>query len=108
MFAIRLILEDDMNTKQKTEDDFEQMRQYFEKFVHEIENLCRSSIINEVWFTSNDVCRLLKIDKSTLLRYRTTGVIPHSRIMNKYYYKRSDIEELVAKSYIKQKNHKHG
>lgn len=51
---------------------------------------------------NGDVCQILGISKRTLQHYRDTGVVPFIQIGHKCYYKRADIEVLLAKSNSKQ------
>ena len=47
---------------------------------------------------NGDVCRILNISKRTLQHYRDTSVLPFIQIGHKCYYKREDVEVLLAKS----------
>ena len=47
---------------------------------------------------NGDVCRILNISKRTLQHYRYTSVLPFIQIGHKFYYKREDVEKLLAKS----------
>lgn len=53
----------------------------------------------EDWIDSYDVIRLLRISPRTLLTLRTNGTIPYSRINNKIYYRRQDIQKILADNY---------
>ena len=46
---------------------------------------------------NGDVCRILNISKRTLQHYRDTSVLPFIQIGHKCYYKREDVEKLLAK-----------
>nr|WP_242401621.1 helix-turn-helix domain-containing protein [Porphyromonas macacae] len=46
---------------------------------------------------NRDVCRMLNIGKRTLQHYRDTSVLPFIQIGHKCYYKREDVEALLAK-----------
>ena len=50
------------------------------------------------WLHNGDVCKLLNISKRTLQHYRDTGILPFTQIGHKCYYKREDVEALLAKS----------
>ncbi len=54
---------------------------------------------NTEWLTSEEVCQMLKISKKTLQNYRDKGIIPFSKIANRTYYKRADIENCLEESY---------
>lgn len=47
---------------------------------------------------NGDVCRILNISKRTLQHYQDTSVLPFIQIGHKCYYKREDVEALLAKS----------
>ncbi len=47
---------------------------------------------------NGDACRILNISKRTLQHYRDTSVLPFIQIGHKCYYKREDVEVLLAKS----------
>lgn len=47
------------------------------------------------YLTRNEVCKLLKIDLSSLHRWRKEGKIPSFGISNRVYFKRSDIDAII-------------
>lgn len=47
---------------------------------------------------NGDVCQILNISKRTLQHYRDTSVLPFIQIGHKCYYKREDVEALLATS----------
>ena len=47
---------------------------------------------------NGDVCRILNISKRTLQHYRDSSVLPFIQIGHKCYYKREDVEALLANS----------
>lgn len=47
------------------------------------------------WYCNADVCQLLSISLRTLQTYRDKGLIPHSQIGHKCYYKIKDVEEFI-------------
>lgn len=51
------------------------------------------------WLDSQDIMQTLHISKRTLQTLRTNGTLPYSRIGNKIYYKRSDIETILQNNY---------
>ena len=55
------------------------------------------------WLDNQDVMQALYISKRTLQTLRTNGTLPFSRIGNKIYYKRSDIEDILQKNYTNKK-----
>ena len=54
----------------------------------------------EDWIDSYDVIRLLRISPRTLLTLRTNGTIPYSKINNKVYFRRQDIQKILADNYV--------
>ena len=49
----------------------------------------------EVWFNDQDVMFKMSWSKSTLKRRRAEGLLPYSKIRNKYYYKEKDVVYLL-------------
>ena len=47
---------------------------------------------------NGDVCRILNISKRTLQHYRDSSVRPFIQIGHQCYYKREDVEALLANS----------
>ncbi|WHF51381.1 helix-turn-helix domain-containing protein [Chryseobacterium gotjawalense] len=47
------------------------------------------------YLTRSEVCKLLKIDLSSLHRWRKEGKIPSFGISNRVYFKRSDIDAVI-------------
>lgn len=60
------------------------------------------AIINpsEEWLDNQDVMNLLHISIRTLHNFRKNGTIPYSRLGQKLYYKRSDIQRILHDNYI--------
>jgi excisionase family DNA binding protein len=50
------------------------------------------------YLTRSEVCKLLKIDLSTLHRWRIDGIIPSYGLGNRVYFKRSEVEELINRN----------
>lgn len=46
--------------------------------------------------TSAEICKMLKIGRSTYQRYVQAGLLPQVRIMGKVYVKRLDVEKLIT------------
>ncbi len=53
----------------------------------------------EDWIDNIDVIHILHISSRTLHTLRTNGTIPYSRINNKIYYRRQDIQQILADNY---------
>jgi len=52
-----------------------------------------------IWLDNQDVMFMLNISPRTLQTLRSNGTLPFSRINNKIYYRRSDIEKLLNDNY---------
>lgn len=57
--------------------------------------------IKEEWMDGKAVMRALNISKRTLQTIRDTGRLIPSRILKKYYYKVSDIKQLLSDNYVR-------
>ncbi len=53
----------------------------------------------EDWIDNIDVIHILHISSRTLQTLRSNGTIPFSRINNKIYYRRQDIQNILADNY---------
>ncbi|MDV3905501.1 DNA-binding protein [Elizabethkingia anophelis] len=47
------------------------------------------------YLTRSEVCKLLKIDLSTLHRWRKDQMIPSYGFGNRVYFKRSEVEQII-------------
>ncbi|HFK5581695.1 TPA: helix-turn-helix domain-containing protein [Elizabethkingia anophelis] len=47
------------------------------------------------YLTRSEVCQLLKIDLSTLHRWRKDKMIPSYGIGNRVYFKRNEVEQII-------------
>ncbi|QIG89401.1 helix-turn-helix domain-containing protein [Chryseobacterium sp. POL2] len=50
------------------------------------------------YLTRSEVCKLLKIDLSSLHRWRKEGKIPSYGVGNRVYFKRSEVEQIINKN----------
>lgn len=50
------------------------------------------------YLTRSEVCKLLKIDLSTLHRWRKENIIPCYGMQNRVYFKRSEVEQIINKN----------
>lgn len=55
------------------------------------------------WMDNQEVCGILRISKRTLQVYREKGLLPFTRIKNKFFYKPEDVQSLLESSYHPQK-----
>jgi hypothetical protein len=53
----------------------------------------------EDWLDNQDVMQVLHISSRTLQTLRSNGILPFSRIGNKLYYRRFDIQKLLSNNY---------
>jgi hypothetical protein len=53
----------------------------------------------EVIYDSQELMDLLKISKSTLQKMRDEGYIGFSQVNGKFYYRQSDINEMLEKNF---------
>ena len=58
---------------------------------------------NEAWIDGQDVMQTLHISKRTLQTLRDSEMLPYSRINGKFYYKVSDLENLLESNYSQSK-----
>lgn len=63
---------------------------------------------NEAWIDGQDVMQVLHISKRTLQSLRDSGSLPYSRLNGKFYYKLSDIENMLESNYSNIKAGSHG
>lgn len=61
----------------------------------EINKMVEQSFLED-WIDNADVMQTLHISARTLQTMRSNGLIPYSRIGNKLYYRRQDLEKLLA------------
>lgn len=64
----------------------------------EIENLMREAFLDD-WIDNQDVMMMLHISLRSLQSLRSNGILPYSRINNKIYYLRRDVEKLLNDNY---------
>ena len=54
----------------------------------------------ERYYTTEEVCQVLKITKRTLQQYRDDGVIPFVALPGKMLYRESDLRAALEKNYV--------
>ena len=54
----------------------------------------------ERYYTTEEVCQMLKITKRTLQQYRDDGVIPCVALPGKMLYRESDLRAALEKNYV--------
>lgn len=78
------------------------------KAILEVFQKTRLEKFKEAWIDGQDVMQVLHISKRTLQSLRDSGVLPYSRINGKFYYKLSDIENILESNYSILKSGNHG
>lgn len=73
----------------------------------EIDKLIDYSTLND-WIDNQDVMHILHISPRTLQTLRTNGTLPYSRIGNKLYYRKQDIQKILADNYTMYKIRNYG
>lgn len=65
----------------------------------ELLRLSRAEVLRDTWIDNQDVLQTLHISKRTLQTFRDNGTLPYSKIQGKFYYKVSDVEQLLQDNY---------
>lgn len=72
------------------------------KFIKAYIKLLKETRVDKLknsWLDGQDVLLTLHISKRTLQTLRNNGTLPYSKIQGKFYYKVSDVEELLQSNY---------
>lgn len=72
----------------------EMEEQILEKIDHHLEDY-NNREVDRKWIKSSEVCQMLSCSPATLSRYRSEGTLPCSLIQGTYYYKLSDIDQMM-------------
>ena len=72
--------------------------QYLKAYIEAIKD-SKSRKLSEDWLDNQEVLQTLHISPRTLQSYRDNGTLPFSKIEGKFYYKASDIENLLQSNY---------
>ncbi|WP_417859271.1 helix-turn-helix domain-containing protein [Xanthomarina gelatinilytica] len=59
----------------------------------------RAEVLKDTWIDNQDVLHTLHISKRTLQTLRDNGTLPYSKVKGKFYYKVSDVEQLLQDNY---------
>lgn len=59
----------------------------------------RVEVLKDTWIDNQDVLQTLHISKRTLQTFRDNGTLPYSKVKGKFYYKVSDVEQLLQDNY---------
>ena len=76
--------------------------QLMESVLKKLERYCataRPMLGGEVYLTSEEVCKLLRLSSRTLQEYRDSGTIAYYKIGGKILYKQSDIQAMLERYY---------
>ena len=57
-----------------------------------------TGIIPDTWLDRQDLLQLFHVSVRTLQKWRSNGILPYSKIGNKIYYRRSDVEAMLQKA----------
>ena len=79
-------------------------QEQYELLMSRIDTIHKEFSINkknpkEVIYDSQELMDLLKISKSTLQKMRDEGYIGFSQVNGKFYYRQSDINEMLEKNF---------
>ena len=55
------------------------------------------------WMDNQEVCGILRISKRTLQVYREKGLLPFTRVKNKFFYKPEDVQNMLESRPTKKK-----
>lgn len=80
-----------------TEDQYEQLLKRLDELQKQLALKQRNP--EEVIYDSADLLQVLNISKSTLQRMRDEGLIGFSQIQGKFFYRQSDINEMLDRHY---------
>ena len=72
--------------------------------VDSTNNVSTHNDLND-WLDNQDVMFKLHMSLRTLQTLRSNGTLPYSRIRNKIYYRRKDVERLLNDNYSKKGGH---
>ena len=73
--------------------------QLMESVLKKLERYCATMLGGEVYLTSEEVCKLLRLSSRTLQEYRDSGTIAYHKIGGKILYKQSDIQAMLERHY---------
>ena len=76
--------------------------QLMESVLKKLDRYCataRPMLGGEVYLTSEEVCKLLRLSSRTLQEYRDSGTIAYYKIGGKILYKQSDIQAMLERHY---------
>lgn len=78
-----------------SEKRYKELMDSLEEATKGINEICEGDELRV--YTSSDVCERLGISEGLLSRYRYDGLLPFSRVGDKYFYIEEYVEQLQAK-----------
>ena len=69
-------------------------------YIREMRTHYKPQMNGERYYTTEEVCQMLKITKRTLQQYRDDGVIPFVALPGKMLYRESDLRAALEKNYV--------
>lgn len=87
------------------EEQFKELHKALVAFKEEIvSSIQNKQKVYEEPLTEAKVLEMLKVSPKTLRKYRNEGILAYGQIGNKYFYKMSDIEQMLNQAYVKARN----
>jgi hypothetical protein len=86
-----------MNIQVITKEQYEELLNRFDILQKELAKKQKNP--KEVIFDSYEIIKLLNISKSTLQKLRDEGYIGFSQVNGKFFYRQSDINDMIEKNY---------
>ncbi len=87
-----------METRQFSVSDLSMIIQRLNRILDRIESRQRTNP-SEVFFDNQEFIQVMHISKRTAQEWRCNSIIAYSQIGNKFYYRLSDILELLDKNF---------
>jgi 5-bromo-4-chloroindolyl phosphate hydrolysis protein len=87
-----------------TDQAFLQLKKSLEEINNYIRNDKKNHSLEDSCLDIQDVCQILKISKRTLQSYRDSKILGYSQISGKIYFKASDVQTLLDKHYVKNRD----
>ena len=96
-----------MNTPKRFEEIIDELRKDQNSFVSIIERNPGTCPFHhsigqtplDEWLDNQNVMQMLHISPRTLQTLRSNGILPFSRIGNKLFYRRTDIQQILKDNY---------
>lgn len=79
-----------------TQQDMDSLHVKVDKLINLLEKRPLTGITK--WLKSSDVKKLLGCSDSSLINYRTSGILPYTKIGGTYYYSENDVNSIFQNS----------